>query len=74
MESMEKHKPGDKVEVVVKRDGKEVKLPGHARQPSPRVIGSRDCLASLARRTGHPSGNACSAGRTTKSVLRNPHS
>ena len=27
MESMEKHKPGDKVEVVVKRDGKEVKLP-----------------------------------------------
>ncbi len=27
MESMEKHKPGDKVEVVVKRDGKEVRLP-----------------------------------------------
>ena len=27
MESMDKHKPGDKVEVVVKRDGKEVKLP-----------------------------------------------
>jgi hypothetical protein len=27
MESMEKQKPGDKVEVVVKRDGKEVKLP-----------------------------------------------
>jgi hypothetical protein len=26
MESMGKHKPGDKVEVVVKRDGKEVKL------------------------------------------------
>ena len=27
MESMDKHKPGDKVEVVVKRDGKDVKLP-----------------------------------------------
>ena len=27
MESMNKHKPGDKVEVVVKRDGKDVKLP-----------------------------------------------
>ena len=26
MESMDKHKPGDKVEVVVKRDGKDVKL------------------------------------------------
>ncbi len=27
MESMDKHKPGEKVEVVVKRDGKDVKLP-----------------------------------------------
>ncbi len=27
MESMNKHKPGDKVDVVVKRDGKDVKLP-----------------------------------------------
>ena len=27
MESMNKHKPGEKVEVVVKRDGKDVKLP-----------------------------------------------
>ena len=27
MDSMNKHKPGDKVEVVVKRDGKDVKLP-----------------------------------------------
>jgi Peptidase family M28/PDZ domain/PA domain len=27
MESMDKHKPGDKVEVVVKRDGKDVTLP-----------------------------------------------
>ena len=26
MESMNRHKPGDKVELVVKRDGKDVKL------------------------------------------------
>ncbi len=27
MDSMNKHKPGDKIDVVVKRDGKDVKLP-----------------------------------------------
>ena len=63
MESMGRYKPGDKVEVVVKRDGKEVKLQV--------TLGSRPGSASHCWRVGRPPHEAlpCRASRPCRTRL-----